>query len=248
VSLSVTVLGSSGMFATRDRASSGYLIRTEGLDLWLDAGGGTWRHLLEEIDFPSLTGIMLSHRHPDHTIDLFQALHARMHGSAEPMPPIPLWANGETLERVAAYASEVDVSFELREIRSGEDVEVQSLKFSFHDMHHWCDTLGIRIEGPEGVVAYTADTGAEADLAPLARDADLFLCEATKQDADEVSEGHLRASQAGEIAAQNGVGRLVLTHLPPGRDLGLSLTEAHRTCGGIPVELAADLKTYEVGA
>ena len=84
--------------------------------------------------------------------------------------------------------------------------------------------------------------------AEVARDADLFLCEATMQDSDPRSEGHLKASEAAEIAAANGVAHLVLTHLPPGRDLGLTLAEAHHTARGTALELADDGKTYEVGA
>jgi ribonuclease BN (tRNA processing enzyme) len=236
------------MFATKERAASGYLVQADQLSLWMDAGGGSWRNILHHIDYASIDGVILSHRHPDHTIDLFQALHARMHGGPEPLPPIPLWANAETLERVNAYATDVGTAFDLREVKAGGTVDVDKLQLSFVQMEHWCDTYGIRIEDPDGVCAYSSDTALGPDFDALAGGADLFICEATMQNSDPVSEGHLKASEAAEIAATNGVAHLVLTHLPPARDLGLSLAEAHHTAGGIAVELADDGKTYEVGA
>jgi ribonuclease BN (tRNA processing enzyme) len=235
------------MFATQDRAASGYLIRAGEMSLWMDAGGGSWRNLLGYIDYEELDGIVLSHRHPDHTVDVFQALHARGFGGPEPLPAIPLWANAETLERVNAYATDVDVIFDLREVTAGSSIEIEKLRFSFFQMQHWCDTYGMRIEDPDGVLAYSSDTALEADFGGLAHDADVFLCEATKQDHDPVSDGHLRASEAAALAAQFGVAHLVLTHLPPGRDLGLTLAEAHKTAQGTALELADDGNVYEVG-
>lgn len=246
MSLDVTVLGSAAMFATRQRACSGYLLRLAQNHLWLDAGAGTWRNLLAHVDYEQLDGIILSHRHIDHTSDVFQAFHARRHGGPEPLPPIPLWAPEETLERLTAYVHDLDESFDLRPIRAGDDLEVLGARLSFTAMAHWADTVGVRVELAGGVLAYSSDTGLEADISGLARGADLFLCEATMQDADPRSEGHLKASEAAGIAAEAGVERLVLTHLPPGRDLGLSLAEAHKHSGGITVELADDGKRYEV--
>jgi ribonuclease BN (tRNA processing enzyme) len=213
----------------------------------VDAGGGTWRNLLEYVDYDQLDGVILSHRHPDHTIDLFQLLHARLHGGDEPLPPIPLIANSETLQRMDSYASDIPKAFNLTEVAAGGSIKLDTLAFSFFQMQHWCDTLGIRVEDSDGSWAFSSDTGPEGDVVELARDVDLFVCEATIQDSDPVSVGHLRASQAGEFAASAAVGRLVLTHLPPASDLGLSLAEAGAGAEGVSVELADDGKRYEVG-
>jgi ribonuclease BN (tRNA processing enzyme) len=248
MSFKVTVLGSSGMFATRDRAASGYLVRSDDLTVWVDAGGGTWRNLLRHVDYDQIDAIVLSHRHPDHTIDLFQMLHARLHGGDEPLPPIPLIANSETLERVDSYVGDLSEAFNFTEVAAAGSIKLGSLALSFFQMQHWCDTLGLRMEDSDGSWAYSSDTGPEGDILELARDVDLFVCEATIQDSDPESIGHLRASQAGSFAASAGVGRLVLTHLPPASDLGLSLAEADATCEGISLELADDGKVYEVGA
>jgi ribonuclease BN (tRNA processing enzyme) len=93
--------------------------------------------------------------------------------------------------------------------------------------------------------AYSSDTGDSADFDALAAGADVFVCEATLQNSDDIWEGHLRASQAAGIARAIGARKLILTHLPPGRDLERSLAEA-RDVAEAEVELASDGRRLEV--
>ncbi|MEA2510507.1 MAG: hypothetical protein QOG21_2589 [Actinomycetota bacterium] len=246
MSFSVTVLGSSAWYATPERAASGYLVDFGSMRLWLDAGGGTWVRLLETVDFREVDGVMLTHRHPDHTIDLFQLFHARQYGGPEPMDPIPLWAPPETIDRILAFTSQVDEAFDLQCVEPDDKVDIAGAQVSFFDMAHPPETLGVRIERDGGVFAYSADTGPEFDAMGLAGDADVFLCEATYQDGDRLWEGHLSATQAATAAAGAGASELVLTHLPPSRDLGVSLSDATRAAADVRVQLAHDGLKMEI--
>ncbi len=248
MSLAVTVLGSSAMFSTVERASSGYLLELGTERYLLDAGGGTYRNMLSSIEYQQVDGVILTHRHPDHTIDVFQLYHARQYGRPDPLPPIPLWAPAETIEKVTAFISEVDQSFELHTVGAGDAVDIAGAKVSFTQMAHPAETLGVRIERDEVVLAYSADTGPAADFHALASVADLFICEATFQDSDELWEGHLSAAQAARIAGDVGARKLLLTHLPAGRDLELSLREARAVDAVANIELAYDGMRIEVGA
>lgn len=242
----MTVLGSAGMFATRDRAASGYLVQLDDANVWLDAGAGTWRNLLGHIDYPDLHAIILTHRHPDHTTDVFQAHHAWLYGQPERLPKIPLFAPDETLERLSAFA-ELNDSFDLQPITAGDSFELLGGAVSFFRMDHIDDTVGVRIEFDGGVFAYSSDTGPAGDLEGLTKGADLFICEATYQEKDGGRwSGHMQAGEAGRVALANGVTHLVLSHLPPNVDLGLSLQQAHREAEGTVIELADDGKRYEV--
>jgi ribonuclease BN (tRNA processing enzyme) len=240
VSPALTVLGSSGMYATVERAASGYLLEAGGKRLWLDAGSGSWRNLLGVLDHHLLDGVLLTHRHPDHTSDVFQALHARHYGGSEPLPPIPLWAPQETIDRIVDYVKEIAESFDLKPISADGSVELGGARLSFVRMAHPPETLGVRVEDGGSILAYSADSGGEADFDSLATHADLFVCEATLQDADGPWHGHMRASEAAAVAARCGVRRLLLSHLPPEGDAALSLAEARREAGGVEVELAID--------
>jgi ribonuclease BN (tRNA processing enzyme) len=57
----------------------------------------------------------------------------------------------------------------------------------------------------------------------------------------------MRASQAGVAAADAAARKLLLTHLPAERDVGLSLAEAQKSSGDAEVQLAADGLRLEVG-
>jgi ribonuclease BN (tRNA processing enzyme) len=248
MSLHVTVLGCSGIYATAERACSGYLVEFGDTRLWLDAGAGSWQNLMKHIDYQSLTGVLLSHRHPDHVTDVFQAYHSRYWGEPGRLPPIPLWAPAELIERIYSFSSDSAEAFDLHEIDEETAIEVEDARFTFTRMAHPPVTLGVRIERNDAVFAYSADTGEAADFDRLAREADYFVCEATHHDSDPSWEGHLRASQAGEVAAKVNAQRLILTHIPPGRDLDRSLAEAKATSGDVHVGIAYDGMSIEVGA
>jgi ribonuclease BN (tRNA processing enzyme) len=248
MAFSITVLGSAGMFQTRERAAAGYLLDINGEHLWLDAGAGTWRNLLDHIDYADLGGVLLTHRHPDHTTDVFQAFHARRHGPDGRLPMIPLWAPAETIQALLGFAGGLKESFSLIPVVAGDAIEFAGARISLFPMaHSGLETLGVRVEEGGGVFAYSSDTGPDADLATLARDADVFVCEATYQDSDAGAwDGHMSASAAASVAVGCGVKDLVLSHLPPGRDLQISLAEAGRNGGQMKVQLAEDGLRLEV--
>jgi ribonuclease BN (tRNA processing enzyme) len=247
MSISVTVLGSSGMFQTKERSCSGYLLELGETHIWMDAGAGSWRNLINHLDYENLDGVLLSHRHPDHTTDVYQAAHARYFGRREPLGPIPLWAPQETITQVHAFY-DTEGAFDMHVVAAGAALEIGDARVYFFKMAHPPETLGIRVEREGAVLSYSADTGLEADFAGLAGDAGLFICEATLQDVDSPWEGHLQASQAGKLAESVGARKLLLTHLPPNRDHRHSLAEATGTAGDVMVELAKDGLRLEVTA
>ena len=83
---------------------------------------------------------------------------------------------------------------------------------------HFVPNLGLRLTAAGQVLAYTGDTGPSPDIAELARDARVFLAEATfpEQVTDSDPRYLSTARQAGEYAARAGARQLILTHLWPG--------------------------------
>ena len=246
MSFTVTVLGCSGVYQTKDSAASGFLVEIDGGHWVVDMGGGTWRNLLSQIDYRNLDGVLLSHRHPDHTIDIWQLFHARHYG-AVPESRIPLWAPQQTIDRLVAFDDGIAESFALMPVDESSEVRFGDARVTFARMQHPPVTLGARIEHGGTAIAYTADTGLEGDIDAIATGVDVFVCEATAQDADEPWWGHLCASDAARIAARCEVARLVLTHLRPESDRELSLEQARRAAPGLNIELATDGMVLEVG-
>lgn len=247
MTFAVTVLGTSGRFATAQRACSSYLLELDDARVWLDAGGGSWRNLLSHVRFADVDGVVITHRHPDHTTDVFQLAYALRYALTEPLERVPLWAPQETVDRLSAFDDDIGAAFDVHVVAAGDVVDVAGAKVSFVRMAHPPETLGVRVERGGHVLAYSADSGPAADFDTLARDADVFVCEATLQSSDTPWEGHLTAAQTGEIAARVGARRLYLTHFKYGRDEGRSLDEARAAAGdGVHVEIARDNERIEV--
>ena len=109
--------------------------------------------------------------------------------------------------------------------------------------------MGCVVELERVRLVYSGDTRPVRQLIDAARDADVLVHEAggLDEDAPEIHrQGHSTAGDAGRVAREAGVGRLILTHLPSEGLAELMLAEARIAFGG-PVELARDLALIEIG-
>ena len=88
------------------------------------------------------------------------------------------------------------------------------------------------------VLIYTGDTGYFAELVDFSKDADILLADVYFFKDKVKMPNHLSSVEAGEIAAQANVKKLVLTHLPQVGDLQVLREEAQEAAGNIPVDLA----------
>jgi ribonuclease BN (tRNA processing enzyme) len=109
---------------------------------------------------------------------------------------------------------------------TGEPVEIGPMTFRFGPADHPVPTLQMRVDAGGRSLAYSADTGMGSDLVTLARGANTLLAEASFQGLDKPAPHHLTASEAGGIAREAGVERLILTHLMPTLDPQQSIAEA----------------------
>src|SRR5699024_1345540 len=121
----------------------------------------------------------------------------------------------------AEVAGEVDDLSDTIDLRAWQDdvpVTVGRLNVVPRGVCHPPESFGLRITAPDGaVLAYSGDTAMCDEVVSLARGADVFLCEASWTHAPELRPPglHLSGTEAGRIAARAGVGRLLLTHIPP---------------------------------
>src|SRR5207302_3309644 len=90
-------------------------------------------------------------------------------------------------------------------------------------------TYGLRVSNSHSSLAYSGDSAPSDHLAELARDADLFVCEATlaRGELDGEPRGHLSAEEAVAAFEASGARRLLLTHRPRELPLADGLEQAH---------------------
>lgn len=241
MSFELIVLGGSGTYPTPTGACAGYLLRSGEEEIWLDCGPGTFVNLQQHTDFLGLKSIVLSHLHLDHILDLYPFYFAMRFHPTEPKA-FPVYApEGAEELMVKMFWVTEDPNWrhfggylDFKTIAAGMTEDIGPFHFRFTDTVHPIETLGMRIEAGGRVLAYTADTGAPLEsLVDLARDADLFIVEATLQEPDPfMAEVHLTAEEAGQLAAKANVGRLMLTHIWPQLDPKVSIEQARRHFSG----------------
>jgi ribonuclease BN (tRNA processing enzyme) len=81
--------------------------------------------------------------------------------------------------------------------------------------------FGFRVSEDGATLAYSGDSGPSEALPELARDADVFVCEATlvAPNPEGGTRGHLSAEEADAVFRASGAKRLLLTHRPAERPL-----------------------------
>lgn len=234
----LTVLGASGTYPAPSHPASGYLIEAEGTRVWCDAGPGTYVGLPVEI--AAIDAVMVSHRHPDHCLDVLTASHVLAYGP-RPRYGVPLYGPESALEALVGFVDggRINEVFDVRPLVEGDRVDIGHLSLEVATSDHSVPTLASRWEAGARSMCFSADTGPSGDWMRLARDVDLFLCEATYQGASGVAvyPHHLTAGESGSIAREAGAKRLMLTHIPPHLDPARSVLEAEATFGR-PVALA----------
>jgi ribonuclease BN (tRNA processing enzyme) len=231
----LTVLGGTGGWPTAGTACSGYLVEHDGYLVLIDPGYATFPRLLEHSTEAAVDAVLVSHGHPDHCADLNPLLRARR-WAERPVPPLPVYAPPGALDAVLALdrPGALDGGLELREFAPGAAFGTGPFAVRTWLLPHWEVNAGLRLHADGAVLAYTGDTGPSPDLPVLARDADLFVAEASYP--ERVPGDSVRylssASQAGQTAAAAGARSLLLTHLMPGTDPGAAIVAASAGYGG----------------
>lgn len=241
MSLSITVLGSSGSYAGPDNPCTGYLLRTPGATVLLDAGPGTLGPLQREIDLADLTAIVLTHCHPDHWMEL--PVLRNVFSYFEIRTGIPLYgtAETETMYRSVAVAGREE-ALAWTTIDPSSTFEIADQAWSFTLTDHPVETLAPTVAVDDRRFVFTSDSG-PGWVFPDER-FDLAMMDASHT-AEFENQGipHMSAREAGERARAADVDRLVITHLVPGSDPEAHRAEAEAAYGG-PVEVALPGMTF----
>lgn len=237
--LRVTVLGCDGGYPGPGGAASGYLVEGAATRLWLDAGSGTLAALQSRMDLADLDAVVLSHEHPDHRGDL-EGLAVALAFQVR-RRDLPVYAPAGL--RALVYHDFPGV-FAWNEVAGGDAFHVGGLSLTFSRTDHGPETLAVRVQAGGRSLAYSADTGPGWSLEELGPGIDLALCEATWLRDREGEASHLSARQAGAMAKEAGVGRLVLTHRWPAVPAEESAGEGGEAFGE-PVEQARPGASWE---
>jgi len=213
--------------------------------LVLDLGNGTLARLESICDSFDITALLFSHLHPDHCADFSGLITTRRYFPNPPFDPferrLPVYAPAEAPSRFAALhapseedrlTTDLGDVFDFQPLCAGT-FRVGDVEVTVSPMAHICEAYGFRVTHDGRSVVYTGDTARCAELDRLAADTDVLLCEASW-----VNQGsypgnlHMTGKEAGQLARDARVGRLLLTHILPWTDKDAVFADASEAFAG----------------
>ncbi|MBF0141898.1 MAG: MBL fold metallo-hydrolase [Magnetococcales bacterium] len=251
--MKLTVLGSGTGIPSAARNAPGYLLEVSGHSFLIDCGSGILRQLERAgRHFEELTGIFLTHTHPDHIGDVVPLVHAcRLPGvtRSRPLPifgptgidhffatfvtPLTGLPSAFPLEIAAAAAEEC-----LGPVRVVSAPTVHSDAMA---------SLAYRFEAGGRAVVLSGDCDWDPGIVNLAEGADLVVLDCSTLAAGKVR-GHLSAEECGRVGAAAGAKRLLLSHLYPvaADDADEARLQECRTLFAGDIAIARDFQEIEI--
>jgi ribonuclease Z len=254
--LAFACLGSSGAVPSAARDTTALVVRGGRTVCLVDVGGSPVQKLRRlSIDPLDLTAVVVTHTHPDHVYGLpaliqgLSILGRRV--------PLPVYCRVEHVGLVRGLLAMFDLlgppdgfDVPIVEVAPRESEPVLTtpdlVVTASPNAHGPMPNLAIRVDAGERSLVYSSDTRPCAAVSALARGAGVLVHEATFAEPD-VAEWHSTARDAGRIAREAGVRRLLLAHIGYRQHGALSalVADARAIFGG-PVAVAEELRWYRV--
>ena len=254
----LTVVGCSGSLPGPRSAASCYLVEHDGFALVLDLGSGALGPLQQHLRPVDVGAVLITHLHADHCLDLcgLYVLLKYMPGARPGVPvratPVPVHGPAGTASRIAAAygvsTGELAGVLEFHDVTPGT-FTVGPFEVTAVPALHPVRAHALRVSAAGRSIVYTGDTAPCDAVTGLAAGADVLLAEASFTTAVATNPAglHMTALEAGELARKAGVGRLVVTHVPPWYEPADAAAEAARAYDG-PVVAAEPGLVLELGA
>jgi len=234
----------------------------EGSAICLDLGQGAFAGLAGRLEPADLAGVVISHLHPDHFVDLV-ALRHYLRYEFDPPRGLRVIGPAGLRRRLDGVTGKRDFAAGTLAIEDRAEGHVQVGPFDVESRRvtHTADSFATRVTlataattaataapAPGGpAIVYSGDCGRAADLAPLIRPGDVLLCEvAFGPGPVPVPDLHLDGAAVGRLAAETRVSQVLLTHLQMNRDPAATLAAVRAEYGG-QVSLVSDGDRVTIG-
>lgn len=218
--MKLKVLGTQSPYNTKRHNCPGFLIQEAENLLMLDCGSGTHKMLKYPKDLKNLS-IIISHLHRDHYNDIYNLQYASsvFHNQKRLDKPINIYLPQSPNAINEDIKAESNSFANYYEISQNAKLNIGSMEITFCKTDHPVETYAIKVNCKGKNIVYTSDTSFSArnKIVEFAKGADLLICESSlleKYGFPEIS-SHLTARQAGIIAKEAKVKKLMLTHFWP---------------------------------
>jgi ribonuclease BN (tRNA processing enzyme) len=221
----LTVLGSGTGWFRVERSAPSYLLSLDEFHFLLDLGPGSLRQLLRlGFTLNDISGIFISHFHPDHVTDLIPFLFATRYNLGYTRLEKVFLIAHESFARFheglkAAFGSWVEPKEGLIEYFLVPDTdfyefELKGFRLKTAKVNHNPESLALRVEFKGKSLIYSGDTGYTESIIKLAEGGDLLILECANGDGVYVPQ-HLGPEDVARIAMLSKVKRVLISHLYP---------------------------------
>ena len=217
--MKLTVIGCSPAWHNPGGAQSGYIVDGSGR-LLMDCGPGVFAGLRARDGWPRVNAVAITHFHLDHWGDLIPWTFAACFGPGRESPRPELWLPPGGVETLRGFTSRLSAdplfdAFEVHEYAEGGSFRAAGFEITPVRVPHYdLLTFGFRVEAGGKTLAYSGDSAPSPALAALAREADLFVCEATLAQPEPALRGHLTEDEALAAFRASEAKRLLIVHRP----------------------------------
>lgn len=248
----LTILG-SGTNIHPKRAAAGYLLRTD-QTLLLDFGPRTLMNLLRTgVNRHHIEYILFTHYHSDHFADFipffFDAVFYSNYLGKRPdltiIGPRGTRRLFQTLIDILPGFKKARFETRFKEV-SDRSFRIGNTKITPGSVTHSPDLhcIGYRIEHGGKSFAYSGDAEYGRNLVRLCGDVDLAVLDCSFP-ANKPGKGHLHAGECGQVAAEAGIRRLLLSHFYPIAERYNVKEQAGKAFTG-PISLGRDRMTIKI--
>ncbi|GJM20302.1 MAG: MBL fold metallo-hydrolase [Planctomycetota bacterium] len=222
------VLGSGSAVPRAERGTSCYLVDDGAGDVLLvDLGPGALQRAASAgYPLERISGVLLTHVHPDHCADLVHLLFAlRSPSVPQRVPSLRVVGHPEVallMSRLRnawrGWLASPGEGHRVHVAGPGASFEFGSTRARAFDVEHHSSSLGWRLTLPDGFeLAFSGDAIEGAQLADLGAHADLFVLEGAVPEARPFGR-HLTPRRAARLARDCAARALLLTHFYPETD------------------------------
>nr|MDD6336162.1 MBL fold metallo-hydrolase [bacterium] len=213
------VLGCRGAYPGPTEGTSAYLLQVAGKHILIDCGSGALAALQRYIPLSAVDAVVLSHLHADHACELPLLGYARAgKETVQVYAPVGPQAAFDGLNTPALHWHALEGHMQVQLF--------EGIRLETWATQHPYPGCMLRFETPQGTIAYSGDTRDVPQLAEVAAQSRLFVCDAALPHEKLGAAPHASARQAAMRALQAGAQTLLLTHPMPGVDRAALLAEA----------------------
>ena len=234
--------------------ASGYLIKFPDGNILMDCGPGVMLSLTEE-EVDKLMGVIITHQHADHVLDLMSM--AYYLGFPNKRKPIPIYAPDSVFSMLNKFdevfgiatlemlKTPIGSAFSYKPVVPGEPFHIEKHRFQTLLMKHPVETMAVKSE--ELGLVYTADGAYTEMLSYFIRGSSTLIAEATypeKKHHDLEAHGHMTAEQCALLAENANIQQLIVTHLSDAQSGSITMSIVKSFFDGIIILAYPGLEIY----